>query len=424
MEHSYPYHLPPSERPDLDLVAVFWDFENCPVPSGLDPFLVKPNIELALRKSGFEGPVFVKGYGNIQRLSRGHVLESLSETGIDIHHVPNGGKNSSDRALIVDMLLWANEHFPPAHIFLISGDSDFSLPLHKLRMLRYSILLAAPLSGGKPSALVSAANKIWNWSDILRGEGLVVQSSLNGIPGFPEKDSLSYPSILNYAAPLHENTTELSGKHGDNLGFVENGSSAEDAGQGSAPSDMSIPPPVLSRLLNIVRARPGIPLSDLSKELMALNINPKCYGSRSYYHLLLSIQELEIQYAMGSKMRDRLRFYLAGTNTSKPTNAVENSAEDMQLGEQVAAGQLSTHTVPLCETTNGEGPTEVRELGKSGRLKSVKVKHSFNQEAINKQTSGGQLTESHSKVQDVADSTKLEKKLSWSARLLRLFTKS
>ena len=75
---------------DVSDVAVFWDFENCPVPSGLDPFLVRRNIERALRRDGLFGPISLRGYGNIQNISRAHVLEALSETGVGLHHVPYG----------------------------------------------------------------------------------------------------------------------------------------------------------------------------------------------------------------------------------------------------------------------------------------------------------------------------------------------
>ena len=87
---------------DVSDVAVFWDFENCPVPSSLDPFLVRRNIERALRKDGLFGPISLRGYGNIQNISRAHVLEALSETGVGLHHVPYGMNSFSDLSIYID----------------------------------------------------------------------------------------------------------------------------------------------------------------------------------------------------------------------------------------------------------------------------------------------------------------------------------
>lgn len=78
-----------AEEGDWRDVGVFWDLENCTVPSSFDPFLVRPNIERALRTSGYLGPISISGFGDIHGY-RIHTLEALSETGIDVRHVPNG----------------------------------------------------------------------------------------------------------------------------------------------------------------------------------------------------------------------------------------------------------------------------------------------------------------------------------------------
>ncbi|KAG6542739.1 hypothetical protein Mapa_015814 [Marchantia paleacea] len=157
-------------------VAVWWDFENCNVPQGIEVYKVGVNIVSGLRLSGFKGPVSISAYGDTVQLSR-TTQEALAATGIRLHHIPSGGKDSSDRALLVDLILWTLEHPPPAHLFLISGDRDFSNALHRLRMRNYNILLACPAGTTVSPALLGAATHVWQWNSLVRGEGLLLATS-------------------------------------------------------------------------------------------------------------------------------------------------------------------------------------------------------------------------------------------------------
>ncbi|KAL2645481.1 hypothetical protein R1flu_013068 [Riccia fluitans] len=163
-------------------VAVWWDCENCNVPQGIEVYRVGINIVSGLRLSGFKGTVSISAYGDTLQLSRS-TQEALASTGIRLHHVPSGGKDSSDRALLVDLLLWTFDHPPPAHLFLISGDRDFSNALHRLRMRNYNILLACPHGTTVSPALLGAATHVWQWNSLVRGEGLLLASPPDGSSG-------------------------------------------------------------------------------------------------------------------------------------------------------------------------------------------------------------------------------------------------
>lgn len=77
------------------------------------------------------------------------------------------GKNSADRFLLVNLMDWVSQNPPPAHLFFISGDTDFAGILHKLRMNNYNVLLATPTFASE--VFHSAATIIWQWSSILKG---------------------------------------------------------------------------------------------------------------------------------------------------------------------------------------------------------------------------------------------------------------
>ncbi|XP_062097072.1 uncharacterized protein LOC133803127 [Humulus lupulus] len=151
-------------------VSVWWDFENCNVPSGVNVFKVSRNITAAIRANGIKGPIEITAFGDMVQLSR-LKQEALSATGINLAHIPQGGKNSADRSLLLNLMYWVSQNPPPAHLFLISGDRDFASILHRLRMNNYNILLASP--GHAPSVLCSAASIMWHWHDLLRGENLM-----------------------------------------------------------------------------------------------------------------------------------------------------------------------------------------------------------------------------------------------------------
>ncbi|KAL5714929.1 hypothetical protein ACHQM5_016828 [Ranunculus cassubicifolius] len=149
-------------------VSVWWDIENCHIPNGVDPIKTSLNITSALRSNGIKGPVSITAFGDFIQLNK-FTQESLSVTGISLNHVPNGGKNTADRALLADLVFWVSQNPPPAHLFLISGDTDFANILHRLRMYNYNILLAT--TDATPGVLCSAASIMWQWSQLVRGEG-------------------------------------------------------------------------------------------------------------------------------------------------------------------------------------------------------------------------------------------------------------
>ncbi|KAG2301101.1 hypothetical protein Bca4012_059217 [Brassica carinata] len=151
-------------------VSVWWDFENCHLPTDANVFKVAQSITAAVRINGIKGPITITAFGDVLQLSRTN-QEALSSTGINLTHVPQGGKNSTDRALITDLMSWVAINPPPAHLFLISSDRDFSSVLHMLRMSNYNVLLAG-YEERSPGVLCSAASIMWDWNALVRGNNL------------------------------------------------------------------------------------------------------------------------------------------------------------------------------------------------------------------------------------------------------------
>lgn len=70
-------------------VSVWWDFENCNVPSGINVFRVAHSIAAAIRANGMKGPIEITAFGDMLQLSKAK-QEALSSTGIILNHIPRG----------------------------------------------------------------------------------------------------------------------------------------------------------------------------------------------------------------------------------------------------------------------------------------------------------------------------------------------
>ncbi|KAJ1399065.1 OST-HTH/LOTUS domain [Sesbania bispinosa] len=158
-------------------VAILWDIENCPVPSDVRPEDVAGNIRMALRVHPvIKGAVMMfSAYGDFNAFPR-RLREGCQRTGVKLIDVPNGRKDAADKAILVDMFLFALDNRPPSSIMLISGDVDFAPALHILGQRGYTVVLVIPAGVGVSSALCNAGKFVWDWPSVARGEGFVPPS--------------------------------------------------------------------------------------------------------------------------------------------------------------------------------------------------------------------------------------------------------
>ncbi|KAL0348351.1 UNVERIFIED_CONTAM: hypothetical protein Sangu_1062900, partial [Sesamum angustifolium] len=146
-------------------VAILWDIENCPVPSDVRPEDVAGNIRMALRVHPvIDGAVTMfSAYGDFNAFPR-RLREGCQRTGVKLIDVPNGRKDAADKAILVDMFLFALDNRPPSSIMLISGDVDL------LRPYIFSV---------SEDTLF-----VWDWPSVARGEGFL-SSAKSLIPSRP-----------------------------------------------------------------------------------------------------------------------------------------------------------------------------------------------------------------------------------------------
>ncbi|KAL5751996.1 hypothetical protein ACOSQ2_022503 [Xanthoceras sorbifolium] len=259
-------------------VSVWWDFENCHLPAGVNVFKVAHAITAAVRASGIKGPVTITAFGDVCQISRIN-QEALSSTGINIAHVPRGGKNSADRSLLIDLMYWVSQNPPPAHLFLISGDRDFASILHRLRMNNYNILLASPENA--PNVLCSAASIMWHWNSLVRGEKLTGKH-FNQPPDGPYGSWYGH-----YKVPLEDPflVAEQSAC-----------SRADEVSEIASESKIRpVPKAVLKQIRQTLNSYPrGISITDLRTELNkgTVSMDKDLYGYGKFTRFLLSMPHL------------------------------------------------------------------------------------------------------------------------------------
>ncbi|XP_062182347.1 uncharacterized protein LOC133886630 [Phragmites australis] len=151
-------------------VTVWWDFQMCRLPPGVNPLRLGPRVTEALRRAGIRGPVEITAFGDVCHIPRTE-QEALATTGVTFTHVPSSGKDGCDRSFMADLVYWIAQNPPPAHFFLISGDKDFANVLHRLRMSNYNVLLSCPDAAGS-RMLRSAATFMWPWEALVKGVDL------------------------------------------------------------------------------------------------------------------------------------------------------------------------------------------------------------------------------------------------------------
>lgn len=262
---------------------MWWDFENCHLPAGVNVFKVAHAITAAIRANGMKGPIQITAFGDVLQLSRAN-QEALSSTGINLTHVPQGGKNSADRSLLMDLMYWVSQNPPPAHLLLISGDRDFANVLHRLRMNNYNILLAT--SDTAPSVLCSAASIMWRWNALVRRENLIGKI-FNQPPDGPYGSWYGY-----YKVPLEDPFSVVEQPkctHGEELSEASSETKTP-----PNPTPTPIPKAVTKQIRDILSLYPkGISIADLRFELGKIKgFDKNLYGYKKFSRFLLSMPNI------------------------------------------------------------------------------------------------------------------------------------
>ncbi|CAB3364342.1 Hypothetical predicted protein [Cloeon dipterum] len=111
-------------------IGVFWDIENCQVPSGIS----------ALTVVQFVRDRFFQGYSEEEFVvvcdvtkENSQVMQELNAAQIDVVHVSSMCKNAADEKLRQALRRFAERHGSPAAVVLMTGDVNFASDIRDLK---------------------------------------------------------------------------------------------------------------------------------------------------------------------------------------------------------------------------------------------------------------------------------------------------
>ncbi len=152
---------------DTPNIAVFADYEN--IALGAKDARIKFDINLVLARLLDKGNVVVrKAYSDWERYKKDRKpLHEASFELIEIPHVSLSGKNSADIRMVVDALDLCHTKSHVGVFALLTGDSDFSPLVSKLRE-NNKIVLGVGVKNSTSDLLVSICDEFVYYDDLVR----------------------------------------------------------------------------------------------------------------------------------------------------------------------------------------------------------------------------------------------------------------
>ncbi|MGH0124221.1 UNVERIFIED_CONTAM: hypothetical protein FKN15_024650 [Acipenser sinensis] len=111
-------------------IGVFWDIENCSVPSGRSAMAVVQRIRERFFKGHREAEFIC--VCNISKENK-EVIQELNNCQVTVAHINATAKNAADDKLRQSLRRFADTHAAPATIVLVSSDVNFACELSDLR---------------------------------------------------------------------------------------------------------------------------------------------------------------------------------------------------------------------------------------------------------------------------------------------------
>ncbi|MDT8386294.1 MAG: NYN domain-containing protein [Thiogranum sp.] len=158
-----------SAKPETQNMAVFCDFEN--VALGVrDAKYAAFDIQKVLERLLLKGSIVVKkAYCDWDRYKefKGAMHEAAFEL-IEIPHVRQSGKNSADIRMVVDALDLCYTKLHVDTFVVVSGDSDFSPLVSKLRE-NNKIVVGVGVKNSTSDLLIANCDEFIYYDDLVRG---------------------------------------------------------------------------------------------------------------------------------------------------------------------------------------------------------------------------------------------------------------
>ncbi|KAI0701583.1 limkain-b1-type NYN domain-containing protein, partial [Earliella scabrosa] len=141
-------------------VAIFWDYENCALPSLEPSYTIVNRIRHLAHQYGLVKSF--KAYLHYPDQKSIALRSELTSCGVSLIDCPhNGRKDVADKMMMVDMMAYAIDNPSPTTIMLISGDRDFVYAVSILSLRQYRIVLLSPRA--THISLKAQASAVYHW---------------------------------------------------------------------------------------------------------------------------------------------------------------------------------------------------------------------------------------------------------------------
>ncbi|XP_014442569.1 meiosis regulator and mRNA stability factor 1 isoform X3 [Tupaia chinensis] len=148
---------------NLPPIGVFWDIENCSVPSGRSATAVVQRIREKFFKGHREAEFIC--VCDISKENK-EVIQELNNCQVTVAHINATAKNAADDKLRQSLRRFANTHTPPATVVLVSTDVNFALELSDLRH-RHGFHIILVHKNQASEALLHHANELIRFEEFI-----------------------------------------------------------------------------------------------------------------------------------------------------------------------------------------------------------------------------------------------------------------
>ncbi|KAL5519911.1 hypothetical protein ACEPAG_1571 [Sanghuangporus baumii] len=188
-------------------VGIFWDVENCSVPSRIPARIVAARIKTIIKNFG--EIVKFNVYGDSRYSGLLDKQEELREAGVCVIVTPHNSKPQvADMRIIADIIAFALGNTTPVTVILISSDGDFAHAVSIIQEKGHAVWI---ISNTKASAkLVGIADGRMSWNyDVLERAYEIPRNSET--PQLPDEDVqvLENSQVVNLCSNVEQMATGL-----------------------------------------------------------------------------------------------------------------------------------------------------------------------------------------------------------------------
>uniref|UniRef100_A0A8C5WIN9 Meiosis regulator and mRNA stability factor 1 n=1 Tax=Leptobrachium leishanense TaxID=445787 RepID=A0A8C5WIN9_9ANUR len=183
---------------NLPPIGVFWDIENCSVPSGRSAVTVVKRIRERFFKGHREAEFIC--VCDISKENK-EVIEELNNCQVTVAHINATAKNAADDKLRQSLRRFADTHTSPATVVLVSTDVNFALELSDLRH-RHGFNIILVHKNQASEALLQNAHELIRFEEFI--------SDLP--PRLPLKPQQCHTLLYVYNLPTNRDTKSISNR--------------------------------------------------------------------------------------------------------------------------------------------------------------------------------------------------------------------